>query len=179
MTAHRVAEVIGEVMLFGAPAPRAATCPPTHTRSNADLAVLNENRIEILNIDCPHRFAEGGHRGSRGLPGSTRRHGGCLNPLVCLCDKGKPTADRTRVLCGQRQADHRRVRAVGPYPMPSAVGDITFCMQDKGPHPSPGIVQESVSRRVLKGSCTVRTATISGQVTPSGFPERQRRRGGA
>lgn len=31
--------------------------------------------------------------------------------------------------------------------MPSAVGDITFCMQDKGPHPSPGSVQKSVSRR--------------------------------
>ena len=52
--------------------------------SNADLAVLNEIRIEILNIDCPHRFAEGGHRGSGGLPGSTRRHGGCLNPAAQL-----------------------------------------------------------------------------------------------
>ena len=40
MTAHTVAEVLGEVMLFGTPAPRATTCPPTHTGSNADSAVL-------------------------------------------------------------------------------------------------------------------------------------------
>ena len=66
--------------------------------SNADLAVLNEIRIEILNIDCPYRFAEGGHRGSGSLPGSTRRHGGCLNPAAhsyaCVTKASRPPIGR-------------------------------------------------------------------------------------
>ena len=74
--------------------------------SNADLAVLNEIRIEILNIDCPHRFAEGGHRGSGSLPGSTRRHGGCLNPAAQL-EFLQLKTQMTRMPVRQRHADRR------------------------------------------------------------------------